>query len=643
MKKHLLFAAGISFLSGPLMAQQKTLPLNEVVVTANKFDQKASQTGKVVTVITQKDLEHQSGETLGQVLNQQAGLTVNGSSGPLGTNQNIYLRGADPQYTLIMINGIPVSDISQINSYFDINLIPVSDIERIEIMKGGYASVYGSGAAAGVINIITKKGGAKPFQASLRLQAGSYNTYKENLSLHGRKNKIDYSVRFGNEDSKGFSSALDTTGKQGFDKDGYHRRSVFANLGYHPDAHWVLRPFIRYTYQKGGLDADVYTDDKDYYYTSGYFQTGISIRHTFQHGDLTFRYHFNPIERHYDNDTADRAGFIKEDYKSRVHVADVYLHYDIHDRFSFLIGNTLRLEKTDQQTQNDFGKTTLSSDSAKADAMSIYGSVFYHAPAGLNIELGGRLNQHKSYGFHPVFSFNPSWMIKNRIKIFANVASSYTSPSLYQLYSAYGNADLKPETGKSYEAGIEAWFAHQKIDLSLTAFHRRSKDLIAFANLHYINYDRQKESGGETILTYNITDKLKLSAYYAYVTGEVTVHNAIAGKDSSYNNLFKRPKSSLGATLGYQILPQLYVSLRGKYTGNRQDLFFYPIDPVTYVQRIRELKAYYLLDFYAQYKFKNRYHAFIALNNITDSKYTETTGFATRRFNFNAGVRIDLF
>lgn len=642
MKKIVLLTTGILASSTALFAQQKSLPLNEVVVTANKFDQKAAQTGKVVTVISQKELEQQSGNTLGQILNQQAGLTVNGSLGPLGTIQNIYLRGANPQYTLLMVDGIPVSDISQITSYFDLNLIPVSDIERIEIMKGGAATLYGSGAVAGVINIITKKGGGKPFQASVGLDAGSYHTFKEQIAVRGGLKKMDYSFHFQNEDSKGFSSALDTTGKQGFDKDGFHRKSIYANWGFHPNSRWTLRPFIRYTYEKGDLDYEAFKDDKDYGYTSDLFQAGISMKHTFNKGDLNLKYNYAPISRHYHNDSTDTPNFLRSRYKSDVHIADVYLHYNLNSRFSFLAGNMLRLEETDQFILTNYGKTVLSADSARSDAMSIYGSAFYHAPSGLNVELGGRLNQHKAYGFHPVFSVNPSWVINHRLKIFSNVSSFYTAPSLYQLYSAYGNSKLKPETGKSYEAGLESWFANRKIDLRVTAFHRRSKDVITFENLHYVNYDRQRETGGEAMFTYNVSDKIKFSAYYAYVTGKTTVKNAESGKDSTSDNLFKRPKNSVGFTFGYQVIPNLQVSLQGKYTGSRKDLFFNESLSIPSTE-IRDLKAYYLLNFYAQYQFKNRYQLHVALNNITASKYMETIGYATRGFNFNAGINVNLF
>lgn len=638
--KKILLLAGICAASTTVFAQQKQIPLNEVVVTANKFYQKASETGKVVSVISQKELQHQSGRNLGQILNQQAGITINGSGGSMGTNQTIYLRGANPKYTLIMINGIPVNDVSYISSIFDINLIPVSSIQRIEILKGSFATLYGSGAAAGVINIITKKSGSDAFNPRVGLSTGSFNTMKAQYGMRGRFDNIDYNIQLQNIDSKGFSSAKDTLGNQDYDKDGYHRKAVFANLGIHLNNNWTLRPFVRYTWQKGMMDQGAFQDNKNYFYTSNFFQTGISIKHTFQKGDLNIKYSFNPTKRRYEDDTAGGPFYLRSNYKSRVHYADAYLHYILSDRFSFLTGATIQMEQTDIKMETNYGKTNTSSDSAKTEALSLYGGVFYQAPSGLNLELSGRLHKHKTYGFHPLFSINPSWLIKKRVKVFVNYSSSFTSPSLYQLYSPYGNSELQPETGKSYEAGVESWFAHKKIDLAITAFHRTGKDIIAFGGGHYINYDKQKETGGEAKLTYHISDKLKLSGWYAYVTGEVTTKNAATGKDSSYNNLFKRPESSAGMTVGYQILPNLYVSIDGQYAGDRKDLFF---NPTTFKSEVRDLNQYVLLNFYAQYTFKERYRAYVSLNNLLDEEYVETTGFSTMGFHFNAGVELSLF
>ncbi|MEO5997131.1 MAG: TonB-dependent receptor plug domain-containing protein, partial [Chitinophagaceae bacterium] len=152
--------------SSSLLAQDstKTKLLDEVVVTATKTPIKQSLTGKVITVITRQELESNNGRTLGQVLNQQAGLVINGALNSPGTNQTIFMRGAATGRTLILMDGIPVNDPSLIGNEFDINLVSINDVQRVEICRGAQSTLYGSDAIAGVINIITIKNDiTKPF------------------------------------------------------------------------------------------------------------------------------------------------------------------------------------------------------------------------------------------------------------------------------------------------------------------------------------------------------------------------------------------------------------------------------------------------------------------------------------------------
>ena len=115
---------------------------------------------------------------LGELLNQQAGLKLAGANNTLGTNQDVYMRGAATGNTLILIDGIPINDASTIANTFDINHLPLDNIERIEILKGAQSTLYGSDAVAGVIHIITRKQSDKPVSVSGTIAGGSFNTYK---------------------------------------------------------------------------------------------------------------------------------------------------------------------------------------------------------------------------------------------------------------------------------------------------------------------------------------------------------------------------------------------------------------------------------------------------------------------------------
>src|SRR6187549_4170315 len=182
MKKKFLIVAA-AFIGSQLSAQQDTSLLNAVVMTANKYPNKTSLTGKVLTIITKEQLENSGGKDLSQVLTEQTGVYIGGANSNAGKDKSLYLRGAKVEHTLITIDGVPVYDPSGIGNNFDIRNLSVDQIERIEILKGSQSTLYGSDAIAGVINIITKKVGVKPFAGNGLLSYGSNSNIRANAGI----------------------------------------------------------------------------------------------------------------------------------------------------------------------------------------------------------------------------------------------------------------------------------------------------------------------------------------------------------------------------------------------------------------------------------------------------------------------------
>lgn len=109
-------------ISSQLKAQDSThISLDEVILTANKYPNKTSLTGKVVTIITKEQLERSGGKDLSQLLTEHAGIFISGANSNAGKDKSIYLRGSAVEYTLITIDGIPVYDPSGIGSNFEIS------------------------------------------------------------------------------------------------------------------------------------------------------------------------------------------------------------------------------------------------------------------------------------------------------------------------------------------------------------------------------------------------------------------------------------------------------------------------------------------------------------------------------------------
>jgi len=642
------FSVAALFFSSHLLAQDT---LENLTVTANKFSTKTTETGKVVVTINRQQIEKAGSRDLAQLITELGGVFINGYTSNAGKEKNIYLRGAKVDYTLITVDGIPVYDASGIGSNFDIRNISVDGLERIEILKGSQSTLYGSDAIAGVINIITRKGGTKPVSANGVIEYGSHNTWRSNAGINGAAKNFDYNIGYSHNSTKGFSEAQqppNTT--KAFDRDWFSQNNLQANLGIQAAKIFRVQPFFRYNQNKGALDNDAFVDEKDFTYSSKNLQTGVKNILGLGKGQLNVLYQFNKTDRAYLNDSIDVAGYYKYDqsrYKAAEHFAEAFLVYPFSSvkltvgadyRASNYNYNATQINIYSQAPQ----KTSISSDSIKQSQASAYAALHYHYQ-NFSVEGGGRYNHHSAYGSNLAYNLNPSYFIQKTAKVFANLSSGYKTPSLYQLFSLYGNKNLKPETSLNLEGGAQVFSKDGKATLRVTYFNRRVKDVIAFLSIpqapyaQYTNQDKQHDYGIDVDGTLNLTDKINLRFFYSYVDGKITTKQG--SKDTTYFNLLRRPKSTVNVFLGTQITKGLYASLNVNNVGERKDVYF---DPATFASQSITLKPYTLVNFYAEYGFlKSRLKVFADLRNLFDESYSDIYGYNTAGFNAYSGLRFN--
>ena len=648
MKRHFFVVAAV-LISSQLLSQQDTSSkvLDEVVLTANKFPNKTSLTGKVITVITKEQLQQSGGKDLSQVLTEQAGIFIGGANSNPGKDKSIYLRGARVDHTLITIDGTPVYDASGIGGNFDLRNLSIDNFERIEILKGSQSTLYGSDAIAGVINLISKKPETGSVNGNGLLNYGSNNNLRFNLGLNGRQEKTDYNISFSKNKTDGINEA--TSNNSNSDKDGYNQSSFVSGFGLQPTKNIRIQPFFRYTKIKGDLDQGAFTDELDYTYEQKSFQTGLRNDVNLGKSKLNILYSFNVIDRLYiDDSIKSRNGFdaySRGSYKGSEHFVDAFANIPFNEKIKLTAGIDYRNSNSDQEyfSVGFYGpySSKYSSDSLKQTQLSLYAALNFTSKAGFNLELGNRLNIHSTYGSHDVFNVNPSYLINNKWKLFANFSSGYKTPSLYQLFSEYGNHDLNPEAAVTTEGGLQYYSANNKASGRITFFKRNVKDVIFFYfnpttfQSQYINQDKQKDHGLELETKYSFTKNTSLKAFYSFVDGEISTKKN--GKDTTYFNLIRRPRNSFGINLSSQISKRLFVSSNLQSIGKREDAYF---DAVTFQTVNVTLSNYILWDIYVDYSFaKNRLKAFVDLRNITNSQFSEIIGFNTLGFNTHAGLR----
>lgn len=649
MKKTFLFAA-IALSANIACAQDTTNTLDEVVVTANKFPNKTMNTGKVVTVITKEQIAQSGSKDLSQVLSEQAGLYVNGGFSNPGKDKSVYLRGAKVDHTLITIDGVPVYDPSGIGSNFDIRWLSIDNIERIEILKGSQSTLYGSDAIAGVINIITNKTGVNCHNIIGSFQTGSYDTKHANASLSVKSSTWDYSLNATLIKTKGINEATDSTAiNTNTDKDAYTQKNFYASIGYRPNEKIAIKPFIRYASFIQNYDQGAFIDELDLTANSTNWQYGLKNEFAIGKGKLMINYNYNKISRTYiDDSTKSRNGYDiynKGVYAGAEHYADAFMLYPINEHLKITSGLEWRSSLSNQEYMSVGAwsfSSKLSADSLKQHQLSAYMNALIQTQKGFNLEIGGRWNQHSAYGDNFVYNINPSFSINN-IKLFANLSTAYKTPSLYQLYSEYGNLGLKPENGMTIEGGAE-WNANNlKQQVRVTAFDRKVKDLIFFFydaatwTSKYINQDRQHDYGVELEMKSRIGKTANFRGYFSYVNGNITTVNN--GKDTSYFNLLRRPKWNGGITFNKTFDKRWTTSLSVMAFGERKDLSY----DASFNSIEVTLKSYVLINLYAEYKMlNNKLRLFAELRNISNTQYTEVYGFNTPGFNGYGGLRFSL-
>jgi vitamin B12 transporter len=621
--------------SAKKVVEKTASTLDEVIVTANKIEQKQNTTGKVVTVITAAQLNAHAGQTVAQVLSEQAGMYLPGALSNIGTVPSIYMRGASSGRTLILVDGAPVGDPSMISNEFDLNLVPLAQIERIEILKGSQSTLYGSDAIGGVINIITKKKAGSFITGGA--STGTYGNQTNQLALNGSFAKINYTLGFENQRSDGFSAAIDKNNTGNFDMDGYKNNSWFTKLNYSINNQWSVQASTRKTSYKASIDYGAFKDDKDEYFNNATTMSGLQLKYKKDKTVFQFQYQYTTQDRSYLNDSADRTHLIYENnvYAGKTHFADVFLSKSLGQNVQWIIGSDFRYGAYNQtyESISAWGPYNENFKDTFQFQNSLYGSLLINdAAKKWLLELGARYNQHSRYGDNQTFTISPSYVVKPGLRIISSISSGFKAPSLYQI--SY-NAQLKAETSVNAEVGID--YKSAPVDARVVYFNRTINNGIDYNYIDYnfFNFIKQKVNGLEVELTHRLPHSQWVSVNYTLLNGQETNQNRTTTTDTiTYNYLLKRPKHSVQILYNIAFNKKWEASLSGRYISSRYDVGGYATPDV-------KLDYYTLLNAHVQYQASKRLFFYIDMQNILQDRFQEIYGYNTIGRTIQFGFRFN--
>ncbi|MEW6089126.1 MAG: TonB-dependent receptor [bacterium] len=605
----------------------------EEIVTANRTATPRKLVASSYTVITSGEIEDKKETNVVEVLKNIPGITI-AQTGSFGGNASLFIRGANTEHTLIMIDGIEMNDPISMGRSYNMSNLTLENIEKIEIIRGPQSPIYGSDAIGGVINIITKKGTGK--KNVLNAAAGSFKTFRESFGIEDAIGKFRYSFGISRIDTEGISSAGEQYGNT--EKDGYRNTSGSLKFGFTSGDGINTDLVLKYIDAVQDLDngGGQGKDDVNYTGKTKEFYAGLksSIPALVKDGEQNINISFSRHNRTYKNekDPANPDDFLDDFYSSQIRKIDWQHNMLFASKNNFLIGleyeeergkSTSYSESSWGPFTSDFSLKTSGNKAVYLQNQDVFNDKYF-------VNFGTRFDSRDKFGSKLTYRIAPGVVLDSKgSKLKASYATGFKSPSLYQLYSSYGDENLNPEKTKGWDAGIEQNFLDERIFFDLVYFSNDFSDLIDYdlAASKYKNISEAETKGLELNCMLKLVNNLTVNINGMHLDAKNLV------KDE---NLLRRPKYKYGIGAAYNFNKNGILNVNYSYTGKRddRDTSVFPAQKVV-------LDSFELLNVSVSYLIIGNFEMFAKADNIFDRKYEEAKGYGTPGSSFYGGIKIN--
>lgn len=610
-----------TYASAESPADESGTPLEEVAVVADRAPEPLSQIGNSVTVLTDQDIQQSQATIASDLLAQTPGITV-ARTGGVGQPTSVFIRGAEGDQTVVIIDGVKMTDPSLPGGGLDFEDLLIGDMSRIEILRGAQSTLYGSDAIGGVIDITT----ADPTQksaGSVSLEGGSHDTGSGTAAIGGVSDRLMWRIA---------GSYYGTGGIPSFDQYLGGRRDAASLIGtgagqvrydLTPDLQLDLRGYFvtaRTDFDGYDTPTGALGDDSEY----GKTQQGIG------YAGLTWR---TP-----DHSLTNRLSVQYTGSETRNYDPSAPVNYGYPTTETFYgFGRNIREDYQGTWKFSDAGQVVFGAQNEHSTINTVapfspflgagvvidsgYLQAQYEVLPGLTLTTGGRYDHHDVYGGHGTGELAAAWVMPDQTTILrTSVGQGFKAPALYQLYSNYGNRALQPEKAVSWDAGIERHALEDRLVASATYFQRSSHDLINFFDCstpsplcatepfgYYANIARSFAHGVELTGSLQATDQWSIMGNYTWTDTE----DRSSGSVTYGNELPRRPPHTGNATVSYLWPFRLSTTLALRYAGPSFD---------DAANKIR-LGGYVLLDFRASLAITDQVEIYGRVENLTDRHY----------------------
>jgi vitamin B12 transporter len=633
-------------LATPAIAQQAPEPdaaadaADTVIVTATRAPTPVDRIDSSVTVLEKKAIDAAQDMDVAGLLLRTPGISISRNGG-YGTDTNFRLRGAEGDQTVIVLDGVKLSDPAAPDGSFNMGNLLTGDVSRIELLRGAQSTLWGSQAIAGVVNIVTAEPTA-PLQGSFDVEGGSRDTVDARAGLGGKDGRITWRLAGEAFTTAGISTLDPRFG--GVERDGYGNQSASGRIELAlSDA---ISADFRGFYSHGRTDIDG-TDpvtfamvDSPEFEVNDQWLGYAGLQASSFAGRLRSRIGYSYTDtrrRNIDPRLApgDETTFRSDGSTRRVEYEGTLALFDGWNAVFGVEHEWSRFRSISPQFQVD-------PDDGHADLTDEYLQLNAEPIAGLTLSGGVRHDDYVSYGSRFLFSGGAAWKLKTGTVLRARYGEGFKAPSLYQLYSQYGNPGLKPTEAKGWEAGVEQHLWADRLVLGGDYFERRTRQLVIFNSCYgtpagadplcdshatvggyYLNLGRSFAQGVELTGSLRPAAGLSLDANYSWIKS-VSRSVGTAG-----DWLPRRPRTEGNATLTYRWPFDLSTAVAVRWAGHS----------FNDAANVTRLKGYALVDLRVELPVTSRVTLFARAENVANEHYETVYQYGTLGRSIYAGIR----
>ena len=630
--------------SSPALAEEAAHAVasegDSIIVTATRAPLTLDEIPASIAVLDKAAIDRAQDIGVTELLLRTPGVSLSRNGG-YGTATSLRIRGAESEHTVAVIDGVKLNDPSSTGGGFNFTNLLVGDIARIEVLRGPQSILWGSQAIGGVVNIVTASA-EKALEASFDIEAGSRQTVSARAAVGGKTGPLSWRIGGQRFTTDGISSHARAFG--GVERDGYRNHNVSGRAELALSDHVSVE--ARGTYASGRVQFDGFNADSADYGLNKELVGYAGVNVDLADGRFRNRIAYGHTDTNRDNFNPTRARPRSFEADGRNKRWEYQGSFAFSDRISAVFG--VENERSDFRSRSPAASLSTPLPAfarGEAELTSAYGQLSVEPVAGLTLNGGVRYDDHDRYGGQTLFAAGGVWQLPTGSVLRASYGEGFKAPSLYQLFSEYGNVALDPEAADGWEAGVEQSLFASKLVIGASWFDRTTTNQIIYNSCsgtatnplcfvpgdpatrrfgYYSNVARSKVHGVEAAAALTLGG-LVLDGNYSWVVAE----ERSPGTANFGKWLPRRPRQTANASVSYAFDFGLGIGAAMRWSGKSFDN----------ASNATRLDDYTLVDLRAEYALSDAVKLFARAENLFDEQYMTAFRYGSLGRSVYAGIR----